>query len=116
MKIRNFPLKRILPVLLIMVCFTPFLMPQQQNLNLPKVSQEAVVSQTIGYTTIKIHYHSPLVKNRVIWGKLVPFDQVWRMGANENTLIYFSDDVTINGILLSKGKYGLHAIDRKSVV
>lgn len=73
-------------------------------------SQKAAVYQKIGLTDIKIVYHSPAVKKRVIWGKLVPFGKVWRAGANENTVIYFSTDVRIENKLLKKGKYGLHTI------
>ena len=52
----------------------------------------------------------PLVKGRTIWGKLVPYDQVWRTGANENTIIKFTDDVSIEGKPLAKGAYGLFTI------
>ncbi len=113
MKSKTNPFKLILLVTLIMVCFTPFIMPQQ-NLTQPKVSQRAIVVQTIGFTKMKIDYHGPLVKGRTIWGKLVPYGQVWRAGANENTVIYFGDDVTVNGNKLAKGKYGLHMIPTKT--
>ena len=68
----------------------------QQNLTLPDASQHATVMQQIGMTEIKIDYHRPGVKGREIWGKLVPYDQVWRAGANENTTISFSKDVLID--------------------
>ena len=113
MKSKTNPLKLILLVALIIVCFTPFIMPQQ-NLTQPRVSQHAVVVQTIGFTKMKIDYHGPLVKGRTIWGKLVQYDKVWRAGANENTVIYFGDDVTVNGKTLAKGKYGLHIIPSKN--
>ena len=76
----------------------------------PDASQKAAVYQRIGLTDIKIVYHSPAVKKREIWGKLVPFGKVWRAGANENTVIQFSTDVMVEGKLLKKGKYGLHTI------
>jgi tetratricopeptide (TPR) repeat protein len=82
----------------------------QQSLTLPELSQKASVSQTIGITNIIITYHRPLVKGRVIWGDLIPYKQVWRAGANENTTIEFSTAVTINGNELPAGKYGLHTI------
>jgi tetratricopeptide (TPR) repeat protein len=82
----------------------------QQSLSQPELSQKASVSQTIGFTDIKITYHRPLVKGRVIWGGLVPYNQVWRAGANENTTIEFSTPVKINGNDLPSGKYGLHMI------
>jgi tetratricopeptide (TPR) repeat protein len=66
--------------------------------------------QRIGITDITINYHRPLTNGRQIWGKLAPYGQVWRAGANENTTIMFSDPVTIEGQLLDKGTYGLHMI------
>ena len=56
-------------------------------LDLPRGSQHAIVSQRVGITDIAINYHRPLVNGRPIWGKLVPYGQVWRAGANENTTI-----------------------------
>jgi len=79
-------------------------------LNLPRASQHALVSQRIGITDITINYHRPLANGRQVWGKLVPYGQVWRAGANENTIITFSDPVTIEGQSLDKGTYGLHMI------
>jgi tetratricopeptide (TPR) repeat protein len=79
-------------------------------LNLPRTSQHAVVTQRIGLTDITINYHRPLANGRQIWGKIVPYGQVWRAGANENTTITFTDPVTIEGQALDKGTYGLHMI------
>jgi hypothetical protein len=79
-------------------------------LNLPRASQHALVTQRIGITDITVNYHRPLANGRQIWGKVVPYGQVWRAGANENTTITFSDPVTIEGQSLDKGTYGLHMI------
>ena len=79
-------------------------------LNLPRQSQHAQVMQRIGVTDITINYHRPLANGRQIWGKVVPYGQVWRAGANENTTITFTDPVTIEGQPLDKGTYGLHMI------
>ena len=79
-------------------------------LDLPRASQHAVVTQRIGITDVTINYHRPMVNKRKIWGGLVPYGQVWRAGANENTTIQFSDPVTIEGQALAKGTYGLHMI------
>jgi Protein of unknown function (DUF2911)/Tetratricopeptide repeat len=79
-------------------------------LNLPRASQHALVTQRIGITDITINYHRPLANGRQIWGKVVPYGQVWRAGANENTTITFTDPVTIEGQTLDKGTYGLHMI------
>jgi len=83
-------------------------------LNLPRASQHARVSQRIGITDITINYHRPLANGRQIWGKVVPYGQVWRAGANENTTITFTDPVTIEGQALEKGTYGVHMIPSES--
>jgi tetratricopeptide (TPR) repeat protein len=82
----------------------------QNQLTVPMVSQKATVMQRIGLTDITIDYHRPGVNGREIWGKLVPFNDVWRAGANENTTITFSDPVKIDGNDLPAGIYGLHMI------
>ncbi len=79
-------------------------------LNLPRASQHALVTQRIGITDITINYHRPLVNGREIFGKVVPYGEVWRAGANENTTIRFTDPVTSEGHTLDKGTYGLHMI------
>ncbi len=83
------------------------------QLRTPRASQKQVVTQTVGFTDIAITYSRPGVKGRQIWGALVPYDKVWRTGANEATTIAFSDDVTINGYPLTKGTYSLHTIPGK---
>jgi hypothetical protein len=79
-------------------------------LDLPRPSQHAVVTQRVGITDVTINYHRPVVNKRKIWGGVVPFGQVWRAGANENTTIQFTDPVTVEGKPLPKGTYGLHMI------
>ena len=86
---------------------------QATELNLPRISQHGVTTQTIGISTVTIDYGRPLGGNREIWGKVVPYGKVWRAGANENTVITFSDDATIEGKHLPAGSYGLHMIPDK---
>jgi tetratricopeptide (TPR) repeat protein len=95
--------------LLITVCSGAAL-AQSLVLDLPNQSQGAEISQRIGITNVTIKYHRPLVKDRKVWGGLVPYGQVWRAGANINTTIAFSDPVTIEGQPLAAGTYGLHMI------
>lgn len=84
---------------------------QATELALPTISQHAVVAQRIGLTDVTINYHAPLVGGRKLFGAApVPYDKVWRAGANQNTTITFSDDVTIEGKPLPAGTYGLHMI------
>lgn len=94
-----------LVVLLAGACFA-----QSTQLNLPRDSQRASITQRIGITDITVNYHRPLVKGRTIWGKVVPYGQVWRAGANENTTITFTDPVSVEGNALDKGTYGLHML------
>ncbi len=82
-------------------------------------SQHASISQTIGITEITISYSRPQVRDRKIWGALVPYgyrsfsmisgkpDAPWRTGANHITTISFQHDVRVNGQNLKAGKYGL---------
>jgi hypothetical protein len=86
---------------------------QATELNIPRASQRGTVTQRIGLTDITITYHRPTVGGREIWGKTVPYGQVWRAGANENTTIAFTDDVFIEGKSLAAGTYGLHTIPDK---
>lgn len=81
-----------------------------QFVDVPRPSQHAQVTQRIGITDITINYHRPLVNNRKVWGGLVPYGDVWRAGANENTTISFSDPVMIEGKPLEAGIYGLHML------
>jgi len=82
----------------------------QPSLTLPQSSPKSSISQTVGLTEMAITYHRPAVNKRKIWGGLVPYKEVWRAGANENTTISFSSPVTVNGKPLPAGSYGLHII------
>jgi hypothetical protein len=79
-----------------------------------RISPKAEVMQQVGFTDIRIIYSRPGVKGRAIWGKLVPYDAVWRAGANEATKFIFSSDVYIEGKLLKKGSYSFFAIPGKT--
>src|SRR5437763_14632068 len=98
--------KLLLTVLALLL--TTLLWSQEDKSKRP--SPPATATGTVNGATITIDYSSPAVKGRVIWGGLVPYDKVWRTGANEATQISFSDDVTINGQPLPKGPYSLHTI------
>ncbi len=81
-----------------------------QDIELPRLSPKASVAYTIGLTDVKVTYGSPAVKERIIWGNVVPFDKIWRAGANEATTIEFSTDVNMEGQILKAGKYALFII------
>jgi hypothetical protein len=80
------------------------------QLTLPRESNYSSASQTVGDTKISITYHRPNTKGRKVFGDLVPYGEVWRTGANENTTFETTQDVIINGQKLPAGKYGLHTI------
>jgi len=73
-------------------------------------SPPATATGKAGGATITINYSSPAVKGRKIWGELVPYDQVWRAGANEATIFETDKDITVEGKPLKAGKYSLYAI------
>ena len=100
---------------LIAMCFTAIQSNAQSALlDIPRDSQHAKIIQRVGITDITVNYHRPLVKGRKVWGSIVPYGQVWRAGANENTTIEFTDPVTIEGKPLAKGVYGLHMIPNEN--
>jgi hypothetical protein len=80
------------------------------QVNYPRVSPGAKVSQMIGITEVTVSYHRPGVKNRLVWGDLVPFNEIWRTGANEATTIEFSHDVTIANTVIPAGNYSFFTI------
>lgn len=88
----------------------PFITEAQ--LKTPQASPKATVFQTVGLTDVEIIYSRPAARGRAVFGNLVPFGKVWRTGANENTTISFSEDVTIDGKTLPKGKYALYTIPK----
>jgi hypothetical protein len=90
-----------------------------QGITVPRTpSPAASVSQTIGISTVTVHYSRPSVKGRKVWGELVPYGwnvqtfgnqqaAPWRAGANENTVIEFSHDAKVEGEDVPAGRYGL---------
>jgi hypothetical protein len=105
--------------ILAFLCSTP-LAAQFKNgnqtvlLELPRVSQRCVLTQRIGLTDFTITYHRPQVKGRKIFGDVVPYDRVWRAGANDNTIFELTNDAQIEGQPLQAGRYGLHMIPGSS--
>lgn len=100
-----------LPSLFLAAVLVPAaVLAQAPPLTLPESSSEATVKQRVGLTDMTISYHRPAVNKRTVWGDLVPYDQVWRAGANENTSVTFSSPVMVEGKKLAAGTYGLHMI------
>jgi hypothetical protein len=82
-------------------------LPASAQLELPAPSPSAKVMQEVGLTEVTVDYSSPAVKGRKIWGDLVPWDKMWRTGANQTTKITFSRDVTFGGKPVPAGTYAL---------
>jgi len=78
-----------------------------------QLSPKAKLVQTVGLSEVTIDYARPSVRERTIFGDLVPYNVLWRTGANRNTLITFSHDVVISGQPLSKGTYALYTTPNK---
>ncbi len=78
--------------------------------DLPAPSPTATLKQRVGLTDVTIIYSRPSVKEREIFGELVPYEKMWRTGANMNTTVEFSTDVMISGKKLPAGKYSMFTI------
>jgi len=89
-------------------------LPAHADLELPRPSPGAKVTQEVGLTQITVDYSCPGVKGRKIWGELVPYDKLWRTGANGATKITFSKDVTFVDKPVPAGSYALFTIPAKS--
>ena len=81
---------------------------------LPRPSPGATVSQKVGTAKVVVTYHRPAVKGRAVWGGLVPYGQVWRLGANDATTLEISEDGKIAGKELKAGTYALFAIPTRA--
>lgn len=86
---------------------------QAQQPDLPRPSPTAMVGQKVGLTDIRVEYSSPGVKDRTVWGELVPYGELWRTGANAATKITFSRDVTVGGKAVPAGSYALLTIPQE---
>lgn len=92
----------------ILLIFVLLLVTQiNAQIQTPQPSPKAHLNQVVGLTTVKIDYSRPAMRDREVFGNLVPFDQLWRTGANENSVIYFEHDVTINNQVLEAGSYAI---------
>ena len=84
------------------------------QLQSPVASPRAKVSQKVGLVNINLDYSRPSKKGRTIFGNIVPFDQIWRTGANQATSISFSDDIKINNQLVEAGEYHVYSVPREN--
>jgi len=105
---------RLLALLFVLAPFALTARAARADLELPRPSPFAKVVQDVGLTTITVDYSSPGVKGRKIWGGVVPFEKMWRTGANQATKITFSKDVTFVDQPVPAGTYALFTIPGKN--
>ena len=94
--------------LVVLFCAVGFTLGTTAQIKTPQPSPSAKLEQKVGLTDITVVYSRPSMKGRTIFGNLVPFDKMWRTGANANTIVTFGDDVKIGGKDLPKGDYALY--------
>ena len=102
-------MKRSIAIFIALVGFFSIAIAQKKIASPPEVAVAEVNGKKIA-----INYGSPSVKGREIWGKLVPFDKVWRAGANEATTFEIANDFKIDGFILPAGKYSLFIIPNET--
>ena len=98
-------MKKLLIFSLFIACFSA-----KAQLNIPEPSPSASFTQTLGFTKVKVEYARPSVKGREVFGKIIPYGEVWRTGASDCSTISFNDELTISGKKIAKGKYSLFSI------
>ncbi|MGB5500011.1 MAG: DUF2911 domain-containing protein, partial [Maribacter sp.] len=92
---------------LLLLCVVLVSFSMESQISTPAPSPSSKLKQTVGLTDVTLEYSRPSMRGRTIFGDLVPFDKVWRTGANARTKITFSEDVTIDGQALKAGSYAI---------
>jgi tetratricopeptide (TPR) repeat protein len=96
--------------LFLFLCTAGIMSATQAQVQAPQPSPFTKIEQKVGLTDVTLEYSRPGMRDREVFGNLVPYGEVWRTGANENTKITFSDDVTIQGNELKAGTYAIYTI------
>ncbi|QJP35000.1 DUF2911 domain-containing protein [Nonlabens sp. Ci31] len=97
-------MKKLIVVLSLMLVATTV----KAQIDAPQPSPSAKAMQTVGLTEVTLEYSRPAKRGRDIFGELVPFDKLWRTGANSNSMITFSDDVKFAGTDVEAGTYAVY--------
>ena len=100
---------------LILLPFAFITIQLNAQIQMPKASPLGKIEQKVGLADISISYSRPGKKNRIIFGEVVPFDETWRLGANENTKITTSENLIFGSDTLKVGTYGLYAKPSKEM-
>jgi len=98
----------------ILLLFVGVISTTNAQIKTPQPSPASTIEQVVGLTNVTLEYSRPAMRGRTIFGDLVPFGKVWRTGANANTKITFSDNVTIDGQELKKGTYAIYTIPNQT--
>jgi hypothetical protein len=111
----NLFLKRVLVLLSLvavaLLCYSVFV----ENIFAPRLSPKDTAKIELNDLKLKVTYNRPSKRDREIFGALVPYDQVWRTGANEATTFESNKDLNIQGMLLPKGSYTLWTVPRDTM-
>ncbi|WP_435262075.1 DUF2911 domain-containing protein [Tenacibaculum sp. nBUS_03] len=81
---------------------------------LPELSPRTQITQDVGYNTISLDYSRPSSRGREVFGGLVPYNFIWRTGANDDTKISFKENVVINSTKIEAGEYVIFTIPNKT--
>ena len=104
-------MKPSISVICLLLCFN---LCHGQRLKTPTLSPFSKISQQVGLTEVALQYSRPSAKGRVVFGELVPYDKVWRTGANAATRITFKEVAKIGGKTIQPGEYAIYTIPRKN--
>jgi hypothetical protein len=103
--------------LLLIACSFSLLLSAEAQLKTPAPSPTQTIKQDFGLSSVELSYSRPGIKKRKLYTDIAPAGKVWRTGANSATTLTFGDEVTIGGIVIPAGKYGLLSIpDKKNWV
>ena len=97
-------------IVAVLLLFAHFGSAQAPSLKVPVLSPLSVIEQEVGLTKVKLSYARPSAKGRKVFGDLVPYNEIWRTGANASTQLTFTEDVKIAGNSLKAGTYALYSI------
>ena len=100
-------MKQLISAISLFLCFN---LCYGQRLKTPTLSPFSKISQQVGLTDVTLEYSRPSAKGRIVFGELVPFDQVWRTGANAATKITFKEVAKIGGKTIQPGEYAIYTI------
>lgn len=93
--------------LTLLICVVLGSISMNGQISTPAPSPAAKIMQTVGLTDVTVEYSRPSMRGRTIFGDLVPYDKLWRTGANKNSMVTFSDDITIAGQVVKAGSYAV---------